>query len=125
MNEFLYWSTESFGLKPVASITHVFIYVQPGRVVTASKQLYASHYFDASLGLAAALEDRSDPSTPGMFLVYLNRSRIDLLGGFFGDLRRAILRGRLRDGMRKNLAEVIRELESSCAAYPNASLITR
>ena len=125
MNEFLYWSTESFGLKPVASITHVFIYVQPGRVVTASKQLYASHYFDASLGLAAALEDRSDPSTPGMFLVYLNRSRIDLLGGFFGGLRRAILRGRLRDGMRKNLAEVIRELESSCAAYPNASLITR
>jgi hypothetical protein len=115
VSEFFYWSTESFGLKPVASITHVFVYVQPGRVVTASKQLYASHYFDASLGLGAALEDRTDPSNPGMYLVYLNRSRIDLLGGFFGGLRRAFLRGRLRDGMRKNLAEVSRKLESSCA----------
>jgi hypothetical protein len=125
VSEFFYWSIESFGLKPVASVTHVSVYVQPGRVVTASKQLYASHYFDASLGLAAALEDRSDPSQVRMYLVYLNRSRIDLLGGFFGGLRRAILRGRLRDGMRKNLAEVVRKLESSCAEHPNASPTTQ
>lgn len=118
--EFFYVSTESFGLKPVASVTHVSVYVQPGHVVTASKQLYASHYFDGSLGLAAALDDRSDPSHRRMHLVYLNRSRIDLLSGFFGGLRRAILRGRLRDGMRKNLAEVVRRLEPSCAEYPNA-----
>ncbi len=63
-----------------------------------------------------ALEDRAGPSNPGMYLVYLNRSRIDLLrGGFFGGLRRLVLRGRLPEGMRKNLAEVARKLESSCA----------
>jgi hypothetical protein len=115
MSDFFYWSTESFGLKPVASITHVYVYVQPGRVAIASQQIYASHYFDASLGLTAALDDPGDASNPGMYIVYLNRSRIDLLAGFFGGLRRAILRGRLRDGMRKNLAEVVRKLEASCA----------
>jgi hypothetical protein len=118
VSEFFYWSTESFGLKPVASITHVSIYVQPGRAVVASKQIYASHYFDASLGLTAALDDPGKASARGMYLVYVNRSRIDFLSGFFGGLRRALARGRLRDGMRKNLAEAVRKLESSCAEYP-------
>lgn len=121
VSEFLYWSTESFGLKPVTSITHVFIYALPGQAAIASKQIYASHYFDASVGLTAAWDDASNPAHPAMYLVYLNRSRIDLLSGFFGGLRRAILRGRLRDGMRKNLAEVVRKLESSCANQPDAS----
>jgi hypothetical protein len=121
VSEFFYWSAESFGLKPVASVTHVSIYVQPGRTVIASKQIYASHYFDASLGLTAALDDGTDAPGPSMYLVYLNRSRIDLLSGFFGGLRRSFLRGRLRDGMRKNLVEVVRKLESSCAAYPEVS----
>ena len=118
VSEFFYWSTESFGLKPVASITHVSIYVQPGRAVVASKQIYASHYFDASLGLTVALDDAGEASAPGMYLVYVNRSRIDFLDGFFGGLRRALARGRLRDGMRKNLAEAVRKLESSCAEDP-------
>jgi hypothetical protein len=117
VSEFFYWSTEKFGLKPVASITHVSIYVQSGRAVVTSKQIYASHYFDASLGLTVALDDPGEASAPGMYLVYLNRSRIDFLGGFFGGLRRALARGRLRDGMRKNLAEAVRKLESSCAEY--------
>jgi len=121
VREFFYWSTESFGLKPVASVTHVSVYDQPGRAVTASQQLYASHYFDASLGLALALDDDSDPLRPRMYLAYLNRSRIDLLSGFFGDLRRLILQGRLRDGMQKNLREVVRKLETSCAEYPSAN----
>ena len=120
-SEFFYWSTETFGLKPVTSVTHVSVYAQPGRAVVASKQIYASHYFDASLGLTASLDDGGEASNPGMYLVYLNRSRIDLLGGFFGRLRRAFLGGRLRDGMRKNLAEAVRKLESSCATHPKAT----
>jgi hypothetical protein len=119
--DFLYWSTESFGLKPVTSVTHVLIYRQPGRVTVASKQIYASHYFDASLGLTAALDDESGASRPGMYLVYLNRSRIDFLAGLWGGLRRALARGRLRDGMRKNLADTVRKLEASCAEFPKAT----
>ena len=84
VQEFFYWLTESFGLKPVASVTHVSIYFQPGRTVIASKQIYASHYFDASLGLTVALDDAAEAPVPSMYLVYLNRSRIDLLSGFLG-----------------------------------------
>ena len=43
-----------------------------------------------------------------MCLFYLNRSRVDLLGGFLGGLRRVFLRGRMRDGMRNNLTETVR-----------------
>ena len=123
VSEFFYWSLESFGLKPVASVTEVSIYSQVGsshvgQAVIASKQLYASHYFDASMGLTVALDDPSEAPHPGMYLVYLNRSRIDLLTGIFGGLRRAILHGRLREGMRNNLAEVVKKVESKCEAYP-------
>src|ERR1035437_8151582 len=100
---------------------HVSIYIQPGQAVIASKQIYASHYFDASLGLTAAIDDPGAAAGPGMYLVHLNRSRIDLLRGFFGGLRRAFLRGGLRDGRRKNLVEVVRKLESSCAEYPKVT----
>jgi hypothetical protein len=117
VEEFLYWSKERFGLKPVISVTHVAIYRQPGEVLIASKQIYATHYFDASLGLTAALDHPTDPLRRGMYLVYLNRSRIDALGGLFSGLRRAILRNRLRDGVKKTLAEL------SSTSIPRATAI--
>ena len=115
VSEFFYWSRERFGLKPAATVTHVSLYVQPGRAVIASKQIYASHYFDASLGLTAVLDDGEAAPGPGMYLVYINRSRIDLLSGFLGGLRRTVVRGRLREGMRKNMVDVVQKLESACA----------
>jgi hypothetical protein len=114
VEEFLYWSTENFGFKPVTSVTHVMIFPQSGHAVIASKQIYASHYFNASLGLTFVLDDPDSPGT--MYLAYLNRSRIDLLGGFFGGLRRLVLRGRLMDGFKKNLQQVARQLGASCDA---------
>lgn len=114
VEEFLYWSTENFGFKPVTSVTHVMIFRQSGHAAIASKQIYASHYFDASLGLTFVLDDPDSPGT--MYLAYLNRSRIDLLGGFFGGLRRLVLRGRLMDGFKKNLRQVARQLSASCDA---------
>jgi hypothetical protein len=119
--DFLYWSTESFGLKPVTSITHVSILQAPGQAVIASKQLYASHYFEGSLGLTVALDDVAGAAQPGMYLLYLNRSRIDLLSGFLGGLRRLILRGRLRDGLRENLTETAGKIEASCTEPPAAA----
>lgn len=114
VEEFLYWLIENFGFKPVTSVTHVMIFRQSGHAVIASKQIYASHYFDASLGLTFVLDDPDSPRT--MYLAYLNRSWIDLLGGFFGGLRRLVLRGRLMDGFKKNLQQVARQLSASCDA---------
>lgn len=116
--EFLYWSKEHFGLKPVISITDVIVYEPPEQMQTwiASKQIYASHYFDASLGLTLLADNPADPSGQSIYVAYSNRSLIDLLGGAFAGIRRSIIRGPLKDGLRKNLEETAAKLESSCGS---------
>ncbi len=101
--DFLYWSKERFGYKPVVSITHVTIQRLRregghGAAVIASKQIYASHYFAASLGLSAFVETGAPA---GAYLVYLNRSRSDLLQGMFSGVIRFFLRRRVLDGLDK------------------------
>lgn len=113
--DFVYWSQEKFGFKPVVSVTHVTVYriVRDGATsyVIASKQIYASHYFSGSLG-AAAFVDR-DGRNPGAdaYLMYLNRTRVDLLQGLFSGLKRFFIRRRLLDGMEKYLQLVKQRLE--------------
>lgn len=78
------WMTENFGgraNRPVFSINHIVSYHPPGRVsdmVVVSKQLYASHYFEAALGLTVMVKDPEGPET-GVYLVHISRSRIDIL----------------------------------------------
>jgi hypothetical protein len=60
-----------------------------------SKQIYAMHYYDASLGLTLLVPDRTVAS-PATYVVYLNRSRIDLFDGMFGGVARRIVAGRAR-----------------------------
>jgi hypothetical protein len=111
---FFYWSKESFGLKPVISITQVIIDQRPDETWIASKQIYADHYFDASLGITVVLDDPADSTGNTIYLAYLNRSRIDLLGGVLGPLRRSLVRGRLQEGMKKNLRQTAEQLEAGC-----------
>jgi hypothetical protein len=56
-------------------------YAPPGTqdAVVAWKQLYASHYFDASLGLTTYATDGS-----ASYVIHLDRLRADSLGGAFG-----------------------------------------
>ena len=108
-----YWSLEKFGFKPVLSMTHVTLYPLPGSggdLVMTSKQLYASHYFDASLGITAVLG--LDGERPAFYLLYLNRSRVDRLGRTFGGLMRMIVNRRTRDGLEKQLAAIKRNVEA-------------
>ena len=119
VEEFIYWSQEKYGLKPVLSITHVAIYKRTvgnrTEVLVASKQLYASHYFDASLALTAFVEG-NEPSTSGSYLLYLNRSRIGALRGFFVGLKRSVIGTQVRQGLGKNIMLVKRRLTASMAA---------
>jgi len=82
----IYWSKERVYKRPVISATHLSIMGRaddsPVRFAIASKQIYAMHYFDASLGLTLLVPDRS-ASSPATYVVYLNRSRIDLFDGVF------------------------------------------
>ena len=106
VEEFIYWSKEKLSHRPVVTITHVTIYkVTRGNtnsIVIASKQIYANHYFEGSLGLSVFVEAQG-ALAPGAYLMYLNRSRVDLLHGIFSGLRRLLVKGRLLDKFPKYL----------------------
>ena len=98
-SDLLYWSKERVSRRGVVSITHLAISRSAGETpveyVIGSKQIYASHYFDASLGVTVLVGDRSAPAA-ATYLVYLNRSRLDVLGGMLGGVARAIISSRAR-----------------------------
>jgi hypothetical protein len=124
MSDFIYWSKERVHRRPVISITHVAIAPSaddgPVNYAIASKQIYAMHYFDASLGLTLLLRDPSAPEA-ATFVVYLNRSRIDLFDGLFGGVARRIVTGRARAVVAENLAR----LQKTFAALPPSSSTAR
>ena len=100
------WSKMKFGLKPVIAINHITIYKNEAeagpQVLIASKQIYANHYFDSSLGLTAFISIPG--ANPASYLLYENRSRADGLGGMFGKLKRGIVEDRAVEGI-KNILE--------------------
>ena len=108
IEDIVYWSKEKMGPAVIISVTHLaitrLVYGPEGAYAAASKQIYGSHYFDSSLGITVLL-DVPDGSNPGMFMAYVNRSRLDALGGFFGGLKRTIVRSRTRSAMGASLVE--------------------
>lgn len=114
IEDYLYWSQEKFGLKPVVSVTHVLLF--PTKLADrqwqflASKQIYADHYFDASLGLTILLDI---PDQQSCWMIYINRSRSDSLTGWLSAIKRAIVRSRVRSGMVKNIGIIKNRLEEA------------
>jgi hypothetical protein len=107
-DSFLYWSREKFGLKPVISISHSALQRRDGVVVFGSKQVYASHYFESSLGMALFVPVADAPHG---YVTYLNRSRVDTLRGLLAPLARVVAARRARDGLERMLIDVKRKLE--------------
>jgi hypothetical protein len=111
--DFIYWSKEDFGLKPVISMTHLTIYRGAhgsADVIVSSKGIYASHYLEGSLGLTAFT--RSENSHPSRsYLIYINRSRTDALHGFLAGMKRSLIVGRLRSGANKSMEGLKQKLE--------------
>jgi len=112
VRQFIYLSKESFGFKPVLSLTEVSIYSipQPGklRYFVSSKQLYASHYYDASLSLTALIKSQN-----GIYMMYLNRSRTDALSGKASSLKKFFLKGRLVDSTIDSLKDIKSRVEQA------------
>jgi hypothetical protein len=119
--DLVYWSKERVNRRPVISVTHLSIVPAAGEspvdYAIASKQIYAMHYFDASLGLTLLVRDRST-SSPVTYVVYLNRSRIDLFDGMLGGIARKIVSGKARSLVAVQLARLQRTLASSPMAAP-------
>ena len=113
MTDFVYWSRELVRGRPVISITHVATSAavddSPVAFAIGSKQIYAMHYYDASLGLTLLVPDRTAASA-ATYVVYLNRSRIDMFEGLFGGVARRIVAGRARTLVAEQLQRLQRVL---------------
>jgi len=113
VESFLYWSKESVGKKPVVSVTHVSMMPGKGRdglpaMLVAGKQVFATHYMNASLNLTAVL---TGPSGSHNYLALLTRTEIDLLGGYFGWLKRTLIERRVKDETQKIILGLRQRLE--------------
>jgi hypothetical protein len=111
--DIVYWSKEKFGsLAPFVTVTHVVITKpQPANYVIASRDVYSSRYFDASLSLTMASDAAASPEA--FYLVYVNRSRADALKGAFSGFRRSIVERRARASLEENLRLTKSRLEGS------------
>jgi hypothetical protein len=112
------WSKIKFGLKPVIAINHVRIYKRNSetgpQVLIASNQLYANHYFNASLALTAFVNVPG--VTQGAYLVYENRSRADGLEGPFGKIKRGVVEKKALEGLKAILEHSQASLGASALA---------
>jgi len=107
-DSFLYWSREKFGLKPTISMSHSVLLRRPDAVVFGSKQIFASHYFEASLGMALFIPV---PGAAYGYVTYLNRSRVDTLRGLLAPIARIVAARRARDGLERMMIGVKGKLE--------------
>jgi|SRR5262245_10134640 len=80
----------------------------PVRLAVITREIFATHYRNASLGLTAVTEDAAGQR----YLVYVNRSQLDLLSGVFGGWKRALVEGKLKSESASVFNEVRRRLES-------------
>ncbi len=88
--------------RPILSINHMVFYRPQGangNPIVALKQLYASHYFDASLGLTVLFED-PEGSGASLYLVNITRARLYVLRNIPG-----IFAGKLYKGARNLIHE--------------------
>lgn len=111
----LYWAADRRpGLKPIVSVNQLSTFRGAdanGRMFIATKQLYATHYFDAWLDLASLVEQQEP--MPHTTLVLVRRVRFDHLPsrGLF-DLRGRVVR-KLRDAMREELGRAKQTTEAA------------
>jgi hypothetical protein len=119
VRDFVYWSKEKAGFKAITSLTHVTLYRKTVEnrswEFITSKQIYATHYFESSMGLSAVIEG----SAGDLWLVYVNRSRTDVLRGWFSSLKRSIIRGRAQSALRTQLTETKNRLEDRIGSQSN------
>lgn len=118
--QFIYWSKEQFGLKPVVSITHVVVY-RPKRAhvadfVTASKQIYASRYLRGSLALTLGIVPAPSIDSPSFYMIYTNRTRPVAFPPVIGGIVRLMAQSQGRSGLEENLRLTRDKLEAAYAA---------
>jgi hypothetical protein len=109
------WLKEDFDnkkMRPVLSINHLVFYRPQGsngNPIIALKQLYASHYFEASLSLTVLFED-PEGSGVSLYLLNITRARLDVLRKIPGFLAGKVYKGS-RDSLHKRMSAVKTNME--------------
>ena len=115
LEQFIYWSKEKPPGNVVINLTHVVIQPESaGTAVVATKQIYASRYMHASLGVSVLI-DRSTAEGPRTLVIYMNRTRVDLFDGL-GRMIRPVVRSRARGSTERLLGRLRTRLEQDWAA---------
>jgi hypothetical protein len=107
IESFIYWSQELYSAgRPVVVVTH-FSLLAPRRpedpAIVIGRQIMATRYMTGGFSITAIT---TDPSSARRYLIYVNRSGVDLVGGVFGPIRRSILESRLK----RQVPEIIQKL---------------
>jgi hypothetical protein len=114
--DIFYWQKGEFGLKPVVRASHLVIHRnQRENQVTyaiASKMLLASHYFRAALELKSLVPDTA-AGGKSFYLVCINRSFVDGLTGFTGNMIRNTVLQKSRQSLALYLADVKQKVEAA------------
>ena len=93
---FLYWSQEDLAGRTIVSVTHVNIlhFDDPGfpEVLVTGKQVFESRYLNGALNVTAIVRSESGARH---YLVYINRSSVDVLDRWYGGLARLVIERRI------------------------------
>lgn len=110
------WANIKFGLKPVIIVTHVARHTthvnDVTRILVISKQIYADHYFDASLSLTAIVSNHT-PSGTQSYLLYANHSRASGLAGSFSKMKHKLVESEALDNLENLLQQTRLVIESN------------
>jgi hypothetical protein len=113
VESFLYWSKERVANRPIISVTDVEILRGQGAgmpdALVAGKELFSTHYVNASFGLTALVRGEAGGSN---YLVYVNRSEVDVLHGMFGGVVRGFIQRRVKAEATSVLRGLRQRLES-------------
>jgi hypothetical protein len=93
-----YWAKDTFGLKPVVAVYHLALLKSDRGALLASRQVAASHFFNAGLEIMAAVP-AADGN--GMYLLSLFRTRLDPPTGMLS----GVLMGKVRSGVETGMGE--------------------
>ena len=117
VESYIYWAKEDIGANyHVVSLNHIILLIPDDPTLSptiASKQIYADHYFEASLRLTTAVEN-PETATSSMYLLHLNRSRIDALrrNGFLTGTIRSRIQSGLINSMSQRMKAIKEKLEA-------------
>jgi hypothetical protein len=110
------WAVVETGLRPIFSITHSSAYAKKTDGIDvfmlAAKQIYASHYIDATLAVFTLVIPNSS-ETPTGYLVFSNTSRSTALAGVFGGIVHSVAEGQAEERVGELLARAKSRLEAA------------